>query len=352
MKVKVLKKVSKLIELNGTIPVDSSLTNQNFTGQKNERQHLQTTRQATFLRRFVRRHREQESSDVPHCFFCDKKAKAGESLRKAATLELDFRVRTCPQRLQDESLLAKLSSGDMVAQKAQYQSKCLVSLYNRMRETETHINTDEELINHGIAFAELVSYIEDVQNDNIVAPVLYLADLISLYTKRLEQLGTSLSGRVHSTRLKNKILCYFPEMEAHSQGNKVILVFKDHIGTALRQMCDVYADSDAAHLARAAKIVRKDILKMKLAALKALCTLLIGSGWTAALGKAKVASPGTAESFLPASHVTPHEQNNALVKGDCGAVGLTDNPAAFHRWMVSGPQMARPIKEFENSTDK
>jgi hypothetical protein len=53
-------------------------------------------------------------------------------------------------------------------------------------------------------------------------------------------------------------------MEAHSQGNKVVLVFKDDIGTALRQMCDLDADSDAVHLARAAKIVRKDILKTKL----------------------------------------------------------------------------------------
>ena len=47
-----------------------------------------------------------------------------------------------------------------------------------------------------------------------------------------------------------------------------------------------------------------------------------------------------------------HEQNNALVKGDGGAVGLTENPAALHRWMVSGPEMARLIQEFEISTDK
>ncbi len=45
-------------------------------------------------------------------------------------------------------------------------------------------------------------------------------------------------------------------------------------------------------------------LHIEMAALKALGTLLNGSGWTAALGEAKVASPGTAESFLHASHVT------------------------------------------------
>lgn len=44
-----------------------------------------------------------------------------------------------------------------------------------------------------------------------------------------------------------------------------------------------------------------------------------------------------------------HEQNNALVKGDGGAIGLTENPSALHRWMVSGPEMARLINEFQIS---
>ena len=47
-----------------------------------------------------------------------------------------------------------------------------------------------------------------------------------------------------------------------------------------------------------------------------------------------------------------HEQNNASVKGDGGAVGLTENPAAFRRWMVSGPEMARVIAEFQATADK
>ena len=47
-----------------------------------------------------------------------------------------------------------------------------------------------------------------------------------------------------------------------------------------------------------------------------------------------------------------HGQNNASVNGDGGAVGLTENPAALRRWMVSGPEMARLIGEFEVSTRK
>jgi len=38
-----------------------------------------------------------------------------------------------------------------------------------------------------------------------------------------------------------------------------------------------------------------------------------------------------------------HEQNNGCVKGDGGAVGLTENPMALKRWMVSGPEIARVI---------
>jgi len=47
-----------------------------------------------------------------------------------------------------------------------------------------------------------------------------------------------------------------------------------------------------------------------------------------------------------------HEQNNALVKSDGGAVGLTENSAALHRWMVSGPEMARLVEEFQSSVEK
>ncbi len=48
----------------------------------------------------------------------------------------------------------------------------------------------------------------------------------------------------------------------------------------------------------------------------------------------------------------PHEQNNACVKGYRGAVGLTQNPTALQRWMVSGPEMARLIEEFQTSIEK
>ncbi|KAG7164269.1 hypothetical protein Hamer_G003415, partial [Homarus americanus] len=43
-----------------------------------------------------------------------------------------------------------------------------------------------------------------------------------------------------------------------------------------------------------------------------------------------------------------HEQNNTSIKGDGGAVGLTNNPSALRRWMVLGPKVARVIEEFKD----
>ena len=47
-----------------------------------------------------------------------------------------------------------------------------------------------------------------------------------------------------------------------------------------------------------------------------------------------------------------HEQNNEAVKGMGGAVGLTENPSAFRKWMVSGPEQVRVLKEFEENYQK
>lgn len=45
-----------------------------------------------------------------------------------------------------------------------------------------------------------------------------------------------------------------------------------------------------------------------------------------------------------------HEQENAAIKGDGGAVGLTENPSALRRWMIGGPEIARMVREYEEQS--
>ena len=49
------------------------------------------------------------------------------------------------------------------------------------------------------------------------------------------------------------------------------------------------------------------------------------------------------------AHDHAHEQCNAMVKGNGGAVGLASNPGALRRWVTAGPQIARLLKSFEYS---
>ena len=46
-----------------------------------------------------------------------------------------------------------------------------------------------------------------------------------------------------------------------------------------------------------------------------------------------------------------HEQHNKCVKGDGGAIGLMENSSELLRWMVSGPEIARAVNEFETDED-
>lgn len=74
----------------------------------------------------------------------------------------------------------------------------------------------------------------------------------------MEELGGE-AERINATRLKERVLNEFPDLTAHSQGREVRLVLKNEIGGILRDV--PRGDSDAWCLARAAHILRRDVLK-------------------------------------------------------------------------------------------
>ena len=59
----------------------------------------------------------------------------------------------------------------------------------------------------------------------------------------------------------------------------------------------------------------------------------------------------TSHAFSNLAIDQAHEQNNAVVKDDGGAVGLAECPAALQRWMLSGPEMARVSNDFDRAVD-
>ena len=55
----------------------------------------------------------------------------------------------------------------------------------------------------------------------------------------------------------------------------------------------------------------------------------------------------TSNTFPAIAIDQAHEQENKDVKTAGGAVGLTENPIAFRRWMLSGPETARLLFQFD-----
>ncbi|KAL9982064.1 hypothetical protein ACROYT_G010854 [Oculina patagonica] len=169
------------------------------------------------------------NQQTPQCFFCEKEDRS-ENLHLALTPDVDERVRECATLLSDSKLFAKLSSGDLTAIDAKYHSKCLTNLYNRTRSLKKQ-------------------------------QVSEACDAVKFYTSRLQHYLKAECGKVNATRLKERILETFPSLTAHSEGREVQLALQDEVGAMLRRAKQL--DSDAMNLARAAHIVRRDILNVK-----------------------------------------------------------------------------------------
>ena len=117
-----------------------------------------------------------------------------------------------------------------------------------------------EDINYSIALAELLAYIDESRKEDDIR-VFKLADLCKLYSTRLQQFGVERYDYVHSTRLKNHILTHFPDLAVHKEGYDVLLAFNKDLWAALHVSLDQNHDDEAICLARAANIVRKNMLK-------------------------------------------------------------------------------------------
>ena len=195
------------------------------------------------------------------CFFCDE-YDSPSNLHSASTLDVDEKVRECAALLNERKLIAKLSVGDLIAIEAKYHVKCLVGLYNQARPfkqqpskpaDDTSVQLDE------LAFAELFAYIDECLEIEEPA-VLTLSDLVRFYTSKVQELGAE-CGKVNATRLKERVQAAFPDLTAHAEGREIQLVPQHEIGGMLSKVKKM--DSDAWCLARAAHIVRREILKVK-----------------------------------------------------------------------------------------
>ena len=152
----------------------------------------------------------------------------------------------------------------MVAIDAVYHTKCIVAFYNRARRlySETEDNKENRR-QHAIAFAELVSYLEDFREVQDTLPVFTLAELSKLYSLILENLGAEQPSRIHTTRLREKLEAALPDLVSYKRGRDIHLAFDRHMGEIMKVACERDDDLEALQLVRAAHIIRRDIFDHK-----------------------------------------------------------------------------------------
>ena len=105
---------------------------------------------------------------------------------------------------------------------AKYHRNCLSALYNKIRPAALKDHDEDRL--HGIAFAELVLFMEVMHANEDNAPVFKLSDMANLYKTRHEQLDATVTNRMHTARLKDKLLYVLLDLRAHSQGRDTLLL--------------------------------------------------------------------------------------------------------------------------------
>ena len=102
----------------------------------------------------------------------------------------------------------------MPALDAMYHSRCLSSLYRRATKVEMSDSMpNNDSLYPSIVLAEVVSFIEESRSESNTNPVFKLVDLSKMYVQRLEQLGVDVSKRIHTTRLKERILAQCPGLQ-------------------------------------------------------------------------------------------------------------------------------------------
>lgn len=170
-------------------------------------------------------------------------------------------MKTYTQQINNAELSARLNNFDLSATQREYHHSCVRNIYNRCRIfTENQSSLDHTI--EGICFSQLISHIEEVKmtTEN---PIFKMSGLVNFYTHRLEELSklhnsSRIDWKVHSTRLRAKIVSHFDDLVEELVGKEYVLLTKNTINRCIKTICkDTY--DEALDAKRIANTIRKSL---------------------------------------------------------------------------------------------
>ena len=199
----------------------------------------------------------REPLDKSACLFCGK---SDGRLHNYESLDADENLKVKATELGDTELSSRLAGGDVIALEAKYHLTCLTGFRNRhrsltrQRQNSSDCKKQERQIKSK-AFVELVSHVENsVEGGQFHFK---FSSLRELYENRLLKLG--ITKEINKVRFKEQVLKYFPYAQEQRDGKNVVLVFEPGMQEMLKQALNSDHVEDALILAKAAKLLRRDI---------------------------------------------------------------------------------------------
>ena len=104
---------------------------------------------------------------------------------------------------------------------------------------------------------------ENTKESIINIPLFKLSELTKMYAGAFENKGYHVDGRIHSTRVKSRILAHFEDLKEFKEGREVFLAFERDNAEALSTACCIDYDDEGYILAQAAKKICRDIFNHK-----------------------------------------------------------------------------------------
>ena len=193
------------------------------------------------------------------CFFDCGDELNKQALHLVTTFSVDRRERKIATETNDTTILAKLSQGDMIAIEAHYHTKCFISYCNKSRTKNEEHQRNPNAVLYGVALAEIVAFIEEQRIESEIT-VFKLADLIKMYSNRLEELGLETGNQINSTHFKERLLSSCPNLVAHKSGRDIFISFPEDVGTILQNTYTEDSDDEVTYLTKNATIIRREIL--------------------------------------------------------------------------------------------
>lgn len=182
-------------------------------------------------------------------------------LHAIKTSYLSEKLVRASEALSDSKLISMQVAGDFISNGAKYHKICLTTYFNRWRskinyeENQLSFSTESEKENKALALAELIDFMESTKlNDSSV--VFKLSDLTKAYFQHLNL--TEENCNIHSTRLKEKLMAIFPDLQEYSDGKEVYLIFKEDICNTIKSSIKDQ-ESEAPILAKAVSIIKREI---------------------------------------------------------------------------------------------